>query len=262
MLNHLLKKIDKKILSGSWQRYLNKKSNTKIINLASGEFDYQYTSLYLKNNSNPLALLCGKYGSDKGSNFSFGHPYSWPPHTYVDYYHLIFHSHRKCIKKVFECGLGTNNPNLLSSMGLNGKPGASLRVWRDYFPNAVIYGADIDRDILFSEERILTFYIDQLNPAAIKDFWSKVNLNDFDIIIDDGLHTFEAGSTLFFHSINMLSVDGIYIIEDVAVDDLFKYKTFFNNFDFDVNYVLMSRPNLSFGDNILIVVRKRSSSLT
>ena len=49
-----------------------------------------------------------------------------------------------------------------------GKPGASLRVWRDYFPNAIIYGADIDKDILFAEERIKTFYIDQLDPVAIK----------------------------------------------------------------------------------------------
>ena len=72
-----------------------------------------------------------------------------------------------------------------------------MRVWRDYFPNANVYGADIDKDILFSEERIKTFYIDQLNPSSIKDFWEKVNTKDFDLIVDDGLHTFKAGITLF-----------------------------------------------------------------
>ena len=39
---------------------------------------------------------------------------------------------------MFECGLGTNNPNLKSNMTENGIPGASLRVWRDYFFNAKI----------------------------------------------------------------------------------------------------------------------------
>jgi hypothetical protein len=78
-------------------------------------------------------------------------------------------SRRQHIKKFFECGLGTNNPNLLSSMGSMGKPGASLRVWRDYFLNAIIYGADIDKDILFAEEKIKTFYIDQLDSVAIKE---------------------------------------------------------------------------------------------
>jgi len=96
-----------------------------------------------KNTTNPISLLCDKYGSDKGSILEKGHPYGWPLHTYSDYYHLLFSSRRQHIKRVFKCGLGTNNPNLLSSMGSLGKPGASLRVWRDYFPNAIIYGANI-----------------------------------------------------------------------------------------------------------------------
>ena len=43
-------------------------------------------------------------------------------------------------------------------MNINGKPGASLRAWRDYFENALIYGADIDKNILFKENRINTFF--------------------------------------------------------------------------------------------------------
>ena len=74
-----------------------------------------------------------------------------------------------------------------SSMGSIGKPGASLRMWKDYFQYN-IYGADIDRDILFNEERINTYYVDQLNTESIKSMWKDIGLNDFDIIIDDGLH--------------------------------------------------------------------------
>ena len=41
-------------------------------------------------------------------------------------------------------------------MTLSGSPGASLRVWKDFFSNAKIYGSDIDKDILFNEDRIFT----------------------------------------------------------------------------------------------------------
>jgi hypothetical protein len=45
-------------------------------------------------------------------------------------------------------------------MSGGGKPGASLYVWRDFFPNAYIFGADIDKEVLFNDKRITTGYID------------------------------------------------------------------------------------------------------
>lgn len=211
---------------------------------------------YNKNHIDEIARLCDVYGSDKGELKTSGHPYPWDSHNYTDYYSKLFAHCRKHITKVFECGLGTNNPTLLSSMGVNGKPGASLRVWRDYFPNAVVYGADIDKDILFQEERIQTFYIDQLNPTAIKNFWDEVNVTDFNFMVDDGLHTFEAGSTLFTHSIDKLSSDGIYIIEDVTCKDLALYSNFFADKNYHVEFVTLYRPDVMLFDNNLVVIRK------
>ena len=72
-----------------------------------------------------------------------------------------------------EVGLGSNNTELLSNMGSDGKPLASLRAWRDYFPNAQIYGADIDKDILTNEERIKTFFVDQTKPDTIREMLKK-----------------------------------------------------------------------------------------
>jgi hypothetical protein len=102
-----------------------KKNNANLLKLASIGLDYNYTTFYHTNKSNPITLLCDRYGSDKGFVSDKGYPYSWPPHKYSDYYHQLFSARRQHIKKVFECGLGTNNPNLLSSMGSMGKPGAS-----------------------------------------------------------------------------------------------------------------------------------------
>jgi hypothetical protein len=142
-------------------------------------------------------------------------------------------------------------------MGLNGKPGASLKVWRDYFPNAIIYGADIDKDILFETDRIKTFFINQLDPIAIKNFWKACGEKNFDIMIDDGLHEYKAGTTLFINSIDMLSKNGIYVIEDVTPKDMILYQDFFKTKNYVVEYVQLYKRALGYDNTGLIAVRKQ-----
>ena len=218
---------------------------------------YHYTVFYNKNNENKLSILCDKYGSDKGSIDFYGKNYTWAPHTYTDFYNNIFSHCRNHITKVFECGIGTNNPELSSSMGISAKPGASLRVWRDYFPSANIFGADIDEDILFSENRIETFYLDQTSRKSIEVMWEAINISAFDFIIDDGLHTFDAGVCLFENSIKNLSNSGIYVIEDVSPRDLIKYQKYFHKFSYTVEFVNLYRLKDKIGDNSLVVVHRK-----
>jgi len=45
-------------------------------------------------------------------------------HNYTILYDNLFKNIRNNKLRVFELGLGTNNPNIPSSMGENGKPGA------------------------------------------------------------------------------------------------------------------------------------------
>ena len=75
-------------------------------------------------------------------------------------------------------------------------------------------------------------------------------------MIDDGLHTFDAGLTLFVHSIHCLSSDGMYVIEDVQNIDLLKYKQFFEHSNYNVDFILLDRPTLDLADNSLVVIRK------
>jgi SAM-dependent methyltransferase len=219
-------------------------------------FDKNYVCYYNNNDASLLSGLCDKYGSDKGQINSTGHPYHWPSHSYADFVERHFEHCREYIKNVFECGLGTGNPKYPSNMGKNARPGASLRAWRDYFPNANIFGADIDRDILFSEERIATFHCDQTNPQSVSELWENIKDVDFDLMIDDGLHAFEANVCLFENSFHRLKKGGIYIIEDVAIPSLFKFIKYFKTTGFNYEIVNLYRKDLSLEDNSLVIIRK------
>ena len=257
MIKSAIQRIDALFFGGMIRTVQRENYVNKSLRPLNANLDHRFIAYYEKNYSNLLSELCDKYGSDKGEIAKSGHPYLWPSHTYADFYSRLYDHCRIDVKRVFECGLGTNNPNLSSSMGISGKPGASLRVWRDYFPNAQVFGADIDRDILFEEERIRTLYVDQTNPKSIGEFWTNVGLSDFDFMIDDGLHVFESGTCLFENSISKLSKRGIYIIEDVSLPDLTKYKSYFDNKKYQVDYVILVGPrNLGLYSNNLVVVRR------
>jgi len=158
----------------------------------------------------------GEQQSDKGhQNIQT----SW--HNYTVLYHELFHERRMEDLRIFELGLGTNYEDVPSNMGAKGRPGASLYGWKEYFPNADIHGADIDRRILFEDDRIHTYYCDQTDPSAIADLWATPALHGgFDIIIEDGLHTLDANICFFEHSIQKLRVGGYYIMEDIHGDYL------------------------------------------
>jgi len=163
------------------------------------------------NTSTVVCKTMEHYGSDKGSARVGA---AW--HNYTIVYNKLFEARFQAPLRIFELGLGTTNPAIPCGMGAYGKPGASLYGWRDLFPNSSIFGADIDRDILFKTDRISTFYCDQTSPAIIQELWKNPELQEpFDIIIDDGLHTFDANKTFFEHSIQHLRKGGYYIIEDI-----------------------------------------------
>jgi len=82
-----------------------------------------------------------------------------------------------------------------------------------------MFGADIDRDILFEEGRIRTFWVDQRDSNAIRALWATLADIEFDIIIDDGLHEASANIRFFLESFGRLKPGGIYVIEDITPGD-------------------------------------------
>ncbi len=153
-----------------------------------------------------LRQLIDKYGSDKNGN------------QYTPIYQSIFHPLKNHNLNILEIGIGTMIPNVPSSMVGYGqiddyKPGASLKAFRDYFPNAQIYGGDVQPDCMFEEERIKTLLFDSTNANQCNSALGDLT---FDIIIDDGLHEAQPQIDTFCNLFPRLKSGGYYFIEDIA----------------------------------------------
>ncbi len=255
-LKQAIKDVDRELLGGFIQSKSFNSKHTAVVEDLRVDFPYQKSIYYSHKPMNLISILCDKYGSDKGSEMQKSSSYRWHAHTYADLYFDLFHHCRQHIRAVFECGLGTNNEKFTSNMGVAGKPGASLRVWQEYFPNAVVVGADIDQDVLFNEDRISTHHVDQTDRASVQSMWERVGDIKFDLFVDDGLHTFDAGITLFEESIAHLSSNGVYVIEDIRIEDTSKFHKYFRNKKYSVQFVNLLRPNIQLDDNSMILIRK------
>lgn len=206
-----------------------------------------YTFLSNSKTNQKLKNLMDFYGSDKGGKNNH--------HNFAQYYSQIFNIRKDKIKNFLEIGLGTNNLDIPSNMGEKGKPLASLRAWRDYFKNANIYGADIDKNILKNESRIKTFYVDQTDPNTIDEMFKNIGVSNFDIILEDGLHEYNANICFFENSVKFLANDGIYIIEDVYYKDQEKFIKYFEKKNYNFSVVDIFHNN-NIANNCLIVIEK------
>lgn len=156
-----------------------------------------------KSSAAALKLVLDSRGSDKANH-----------HNYHHIYGAILRNPRN-VKNIFEIGLGTNNSDVVSNMGNRGIPGASLRAFRDYCPHAFVYGADIDERVLFEEDRIKTFFVDQTKPHTFDSIFAKVPPN-FDLVIDDGLHSPNANVASLEFALRIVGVGGWAVVEDIG----------------------------------------------
>lgn len=174
--------------------------------------------------------LCAKWGSDKAGLAGYNelNP-ERKPHNYDQFYDVVFGQRRSSISTVLEVGIGSKNPTVKGFMGEQAQEGASLRMWTEYFPHSHVVGLDIDEQCLFQESRIKTFQMDQTSPGSVARVVALLRETKFDLIVDDGLHEFQAGKTLFEGAQTLLSENGIWVIEDVHAKDALKYQKFFSS---------------------------------
>jgi hypothetical protein len=153
-----------------------------------------------------LADMHYKYGTDKGVT-----------HNYIDKYDEVFENRRTTATHVMEIGVLFGN---------------SLRMWHDFFENAIIYGIDDfsqrDGHAFYEfapvnempvEESLKGYQRVRLGKFSCTDMASLthfIGANRFDVIIDDGSHTIEQQLNNIINLYPLLRQDGIYVCEDVA----------------------------------------------
>jgi hypothetical protein len=211
----------------------------KLIDYTDYNFKIVDIQNFINNKSKILEYIFLKNGSDKSTQ-----------HNYHILYSYILEKLGKNIN-ILEIGLGTNNPNLISTMGENGIPGASLYSFREYLPEANIYGADIDKNILFECERIKTCYVDQLELNTFENISDNFGNIKFDLVIDDGLHSIGANLNTLLYAIENLNTNGWIVIEDIHIKDNWK------SIDFILNYTNKFKTYfIKDNDKYLYVVNK------
>lgn len=145
---------------------------------------------------NPLDELFLKYGTDKSSKH----------HNFAEVYHPALAPLRPSTRTVLEIGIFGITPD---------NAGASLKAWADYFPNATIYGVDLNDYTFLNCHNIKTIIADQ---AIVPDNLARVaNLvgDNIDLIIDDGGHHMHQQQISLGYLFKLLRPGGCYIIEDL-----------------------------------------------
>jgi mannosyltransferase OCH1-like enzyme len=172
-------------------------------------------------------------------------------HSYLPLYESLLQSKKNTAKNVLEIGIGD----------FNEKNGGSIKMWKDYFTNATIYGLDIiprDRvmDELLNDNRVVLYTsIDAYNEDFfITHFLNKIKC---DFILDDGLHTLDSMKQFIQLYSQIMTDDGILIIEDVQSwdwIDILKNEVPDHLKPFIKTYDL--RPNKNRYDDIVFTIDK------
>ena len=166
-----------------------------------------------------LTEIANFHGTDKGTT---GPGIKWRANNYTDIYEAYLETLRLSAKTVLEIGLGVTGPKWDAQIvhGRNKTGGASIKMWYDYFPNARIYGIDINPAGHLHNDRIQTFEVDQGNVNDLKTFTDATNDVDFDIIIDDGSHKPDHQQITLNFFFKKLKSGGLYFVEDLMSNGL------------------------------------------
>lgn len=148
-----------------------------------------------------LEDLAIKYNSDKHYR-----------HSYIPVYEKLL-ANRK-VMGLLEIGIGYKH--LMEPFVPNYTHGSSIRMWREYLPDAGIYACDVDESTLINEPEncIWSMKCDQGKPGEL---WKMVREfgRTFDVIIDDGSHVLEHQLLTAAVLLPYLRPGGVYVIEDV-----------------------------------------------
>tara|TARA_Y100001968_G_C19424302_1_gene753473 strand:+ start:77 stop:841 length:765 start_codon:yes stop_codon:yes gene_type:complete len=154
----------------------------------------------VKDFANSLGDSFKRFGSDKSIHHDYQNVYA----------HIIMAFHRPL--NILEIGLGSHNKNIASHMTNDFNPGGSLNAFKSLLPNSTIHGADIDEELIINGFEV--FNIDQTKPTSFSIIKSEGAVN-YDLIIDDGLHSPNANLNTLNFALSSISSEGVVVIEDI-----------------------------------------------
>jgi hypothetical protein len=169
-------------------------------------------------------------------------------HSYLNLYQMLLIGKKETAQNVLEIGICS---------------GGSIKLWNDFFINANVYGLDIiSEENIWTEiqnkERIhLYTSYDAYNEELFKTNFLDKNIK-FDFMLDDGPHTLESMKQFIKLYSQVMTDDGILIIEDVQSYDwieVLKNEVPENLKQFIQVYDL--RPIKNIYDDIVFVIQKK-----
>lgn len=125
----------------------------------------------------------------------------WGVHRYTDHYERHLGHLRDQPFALFEIGIGGT-----------ARAGASLRMWRDYFPHAQVIGLDIDDRLAVRSDRIHPYVGSQVDPDVLDRIFT--DFPDVRVVVDDGSHRPEHVRETFRLVFPRLPDGAVYIVED------------------------------------------------
>jgi hypothetical protein len=173
--------------------------------------------------------ICKKNGTDKGD-----HIINKKGETYADIYDKYFTPLRNDDLNILELGV---------------KTGRSIKALREYFPNAKIYGIDVDpgcKKYHDPDNNTFIEIVSQTDEAGLNSFLKDLK---FDIIIDDASHVNKFTITSYNILNKRIKSGGLYIIEDLGcayfkLEDEWKISENWPGMRFN------DTPNSDFNNNI------------
>ncbi len=162
-------------------------SKMKEARATHGRSDVAVAKLCLGKTPDDLSVLADRYGTDKGITGSETN------HRYTIVYDRLFSGIRDQVSHVLEFGV---------------YEGASLKMWADYFPNAIVHGLD-KRKANVDHPRVVVRKHNAVNPLNTEF--------RYDLIIDDASHISSHSRRMFDLHSRLVKPGGFYVIEDLML---------------------------------------------
>lgn len=125
-------------------------------------------------------------------------------HSYLSLYQQLLQSKKETATDVLEVGI---------------QCGGSIKLWKDFFPNATVVGVDVMKEKeVWDEIRHDRIQLYTERDAYETDFFVSTFLEKetrFDFLLDDGPHTLDSMVRFIQLYAQIMKEDGILIIEDV-----------------------------------------------